>query len=151
MPSTRLAPRALLVLLAAISLACDDPLRPADVAGTYVLRTVRGEPLPALLWQGDRAEMRIFADTVVLNADGTGREVSHLQFSDPSRTIRARSELPLSFEVHDDRLEGAYLCPPGATCLAVIQPLRGEFTAFGLRIDVGKHSGGPLWFERPRR
>src|SRR5688500_17112127 len=39
---------AAMVAIATLS-ACDDPLRPGDVAGTYVLRSMRGQELPAVL------------------------------------------------------------------------------------------------------
>jgi hypothetical protein len=152
MPSCRSCRQALVILVASITLgACDDPFRPGDAAGTYVLRSVRGEPVPAFFWQSDQAQMRVVADTLRLNADGTGSEVWHLEVIQPLRTTASRVEVPLRFEVQGDRLEGVYLCPPGAACLAIIEPIRGEFTGAGLRLDVAKFSAGPLLFERSER
>ena len=151
MPSRRSTTPVLLVFAVWASASCDDPLRPEDVTGTYVLRAVRGDPVPGLVWQAEGASMRVLADTLLLNADGTGLEVWHIQFTNQLGTTTGRSERPLRFELHDDRLEGAYLCEAGAACLAMIEPLRGQFTRAGLRLDVGKHSSGPLLFERSSR
>ena len=135
---------ALVALLALI--ACDDPIRPQDVAGTYVLRTVRGQPLPAVLWETDHTQLRVLADTLRLNADGTGSEAWLLEFTGQHASESGRSESALRFEVRDGRLEGSYL-----SVLAVIQLLRGEFTPSGLRLDVAKHAEGPLEFIRADR
>jgi hypothetical protein len=143
--------RLLLVVGLSAGVACDDPLRPEDVAGTYLLRAVRGDLLPALLWESAGARRRVLADTLVLNADGTGYEVWHIEFTNQLGTIAGRAERPLRFEVRGDRLEGTYLCPPGAACLAMIESLRGEFTRTGLRLDVAMLSDGPLLFERAPR
>src|SRR5688572_8360365 len=94
------------------SVACDNPLQPSDVAGAYLLRTVRGDPIPALLWQAGGASMRLLSDTLVLNGDGTGYEVWHTEFTDQLRITTGRSEHPFRFEIHDGQLEGAYVCPP---------------------------------------
>jgi hypothetical protein len=136
------------VALAAVT-ACADPLAigPEDVAGTYVLRTVRGEPLPAVFWESDVTQLRVLADTLRLNADGTGNEVWVLEFSGQYASGPGRSESALQFQLRDGRLEGAYLC--SGFCLGVVQPIRGELTSSGLRLHVAKHGDGPLEFEGP--
>jgi hypothetical protein len=151
MRRTRSTSDLLLICGLAAGVACDDPLRPKDVAGTYVLRTVRNDPLPAVLWESDGASLRILADTLVLNADGTGYEVSHLEFTTQLQTTAARSESPLTFAVRDGRLEGSYSCAPGTACLGILLLLRGELTPIGLRLDVGKDRVGPLFFHRATR
>jgi hypothetical protein len=134
------------VALAAVT-ACADagPFGPQDVAGTYVLRTVRGEPLPAVLWEGD-ITLRVWADTLRLNADGTGSETWLLEYSGQYVWGPGRSENALQFEVRDGRLEGTYVC--SGFCLAVVRPIRGVFTDTGLRLDVAMHGGEPLEFDR---
>jgi hypothetical protein len=150
MSSPRSAAQLLLVLLVAASVACDDPFRPY-VRGAYVLRRVRGDPLPALFWQTDQAQMRVLADTLTLNADGTGNELWHIELTNHLGTTTSRSERPLQFEVHGNRLGGTYLCPPGAPCLAMVEPIRGEFTRAGLRLDEGMYGAGPVVFDRTDR
>ena len=134
------------VLALFVLVACDDPLGPRDVAGTYVLRLARGQTLPAVLWETDRTKLRVFADTLRLNADGTGTEIWVLEVIGQYASESGRSEEQLGFEVRDGRLEGAYLCP--GFCLAAAESLRGEFTRGGLRLDVAMHGGTPLEFVR---
>jgi hypothetical protein len=138
----------LLPVLAALlsTTACDDPLRPEDVAGTYVLRTVRGDALPAFFWEGDQTQLRVLADTLRLHADGTGNEVWLLEYTGQHASESGRTESALQFGVVDGRLEGGYSC--SAFCLTVFQPIEGEFTRNGLRIDVAKYAAGPLEFVR---
>jgi hypothetical protein len=143
--------RLLLAFGLSAGFACDDPLRPKNVAGTYVLRTVRGDPLPVVLWESGGARLRILADTLVLNADGTGYEVSHLEFTNQLQTTAGRSESPLTFAVRDGRLQGSYSCAPGTACLGILLLLRGELTPTGLRLDAGKDRAGPLFFDRASR
>jgi hypothetical protein len=151
MRSSRSTIRLLLAFGLSVSVACDDPLRPKDVAGTYVLRSVRGDPLPALLWESDGARLRMVADTLVLNADGTGYEVSHLEFTNALHTTAGRHESPFTFAIRDGRLEGSYFCPPEVACLGILLLLRGEFTPTGLRLDAGQDRAGPLVFDRAYR
>ena len=149
MLSLRLTHFALLLAALAVT-ACDDPLGPHDVAGTYVLRSVRDEPLPAVLWETDHTQLRVLADTLRLNTDGTGAEIWVLEFVGAHASESGRSEWAVQFEVREGRLEGSYVCP-ASFCLTVFEPLRGEFTRMGLRLDVAKHGGGPLEFVRADR
>ena len=137
------------VLLALSQLAaCDDPLSPRDVAGTYVLRLVRGETLPAVLSEGTSWQRQVLADTLRLNADGTGSEVWLLEYTGQHASESGRLESPILFEVNDGRLEGWYLCPVDAFCLPIAPPLRGNFTRGGVRIEVGFFGEMPLEFVR---
>ena len=144
----RFLPGLVLVCGLSASVACDDPLRPTDVAGTYLLRAFRQEPLPTLIWEAGGDRMRLLSDSLVLKADGMGYEVWHVEFSRQGQATVGRSEHPFRFEVHGRRLEGTYVCLPGAACLAMIEPLAGEFTPRGLRLDTWKRAAGPLLFDR---
>lgn len=150
-----LLPRAARYAFALLALcqlaACDDPLSPRDVAGTYVLRLVRGQMLPAVLSQSEGWQRRVLADTLRLNADGTGSEVWLLEYTGQYASESGRSERPLLFEVHDGRLEGAYLCPASGFCLTDAQSLRGSFTRAGLRLEVALFGEVPLEFVRVDR
>ncbi|MGQ0712893.1 MAG: hypothetical protein ACT4PJ_04080 [Gemmatimonadaceae bacterium] len=146
MMSSRPFYRALVCIVIATGLACDDPLGPEDVAGTYVLRTLRGEALPTVIWESETTVGRLVADTLRLNADGTGIEISHREITGDLGTRSERSESELQFEIRDDRIEGAYICR--GLCLGVIIPIRGELTRDGLRLEVGRHGPGPIDFVR---
>lgn len=128
--------------------ACDDPLRPRDVAGTYVLRSLRGEQPPAVLGAAGNGQLIILADTLRLNADGTGSEIWLLQYTGQYAAESGRLEVPILFEIHDGRLEGVYLCPVERFCLPVAPPLQGDFTRDGLVLAVGRHGEGPFDFRR---
>ena len=135
------------VLLAA-GMACDDPLSPEDVAGTYVLSSLRGESLPAVLWETETSEARLLADTLRLHADGSGTDVWLYEYTTALGPLPRRLEHLLEFEVNDGRLEGAYVCPPGTTCLLSLEVIRGVFTPEGLRLEVSRHGEGPIDFVR---
>jgi hypothetical protein len=130
--------------------ACDDPLRPRDVAGTYVLRSVRGDPLPAVVRETNQSQLRVLADSLYLNRDGTGREVWVLESTGPYASGPEHSERSLTFQTRGGRLEGTYPCGPLEICVGVIA-LRGDVTPSGLRLDVNAHASGPLVFERVHR
>jgi len=140
------------VLIALFQLAaCDDPLRPRDVAGTYVLQLVRGQTLPAVLGEGERWQRRVLADTLRLNADGTGSETWILEYTGDYASESGRLEVPFVFEINDGRLEGWYLCTAEAFCLPVVQPLRGGFRRGGARLDAALFGEAPLEFVRVDR
>lgn len=78
MPATsRRTGAACLALLAVLAAACGE-LGPRDVAGTYTLRSVAGQPLPWLAWYtaGSGAHY-VDADTLWLDPTGVARHRSY--------------------------------------------------------------------------
>src|SRR5215212_5126301 len=73
----RLAMLARTVLAAALlaTAACggddDDPAGPADINGTYTLRTVDGNPVPASFTDGSGNVLRFNSGSLTLNQGGT--------------------------------------------------------------------------------
>ena len=67
--------RIALTCMALVLLACggDDPISPADLAGTYLLATVDGQPLPKTVSvsSGSVTIVRVDAATLQLVADGS--------------------------------------------------------------------------------
>jgi len=61
-----------LVIVAALTLACDESLGPGDAAGTYVLRQVEQDPLPTTLSANEFFAVRVISDTIRMRSDGTG-------------------------------------------------------------------------------
>jgi len=49
----------------------DDPAGPADISGTYTLRTVDGNPVPATFSDPDGDELRFNSGSLTLNQGGT--------------------------------------------------------------------------------
>lgn len=139
--------RRLLALAVVIAgLGCDDPLGPEDVVGTYVLRTVREQPLPVIVMENENVTARLLADTIRLRRNGTGTEVAVYELTGTVTNPSNRIEREIEFEVRDGRLDGGYVCE--GFCLAVFQPIRGEFTGEGLSLEVWQHGEGPIDFER---
>lgn len=59
--------------LLALAAGCDEPTAvPSPTPGTFVLRTVGDEPLPAVTGVALDTEFWVLAETVVLRPDGTG-------------------------------------------------------------------------------
>ena len=118
----RYAPATLALLLGA-ALGCGDPLGPEDVADTFVLRRIGGDPLPAVSFAWADQTTRILADTLRLAADGQAakvsvREIEHLSLSEgEGRLETVRWESQLRFRVVDGRIEAEYVCGPGALCV----------------------------------
>lgn len=133
------------VFLAA-GIACDDPLGPEDVAGTYVVRTVRAEPLPMLAWQTETDTARLVTDTLRLRRDGTGTEISIYEVTGDGPIVVTRGDHDIEFEIRNGRLDGGYVCR--GVCLAIFVPIRGHFTGEGLNLEVWKHGEGPIELER---
>jgi hypothetical protein len=148
MSLSRLRSLAIASVLLVAGMACDDPLSPEDVAGSYVLSSVRGDSPPAVLWENDDMRMRLLTATLRLNADGTGTEIWVYEFTNALGTRAESWEERFQFEVHDRRLEGFYICPPSSLCLGVVRPIRGVFTLRGLRLDVSKQGETAIEYVR---
>ena len=148
MPQRHFASATLAVLVFLTSLtACDDPLGPQDVAGTYVLRSVRGDPVPAIFWESEQSQLHVLADTLRLHVDGTGVEVWLLQSTGLYASGPDRRERVLTFHIRDSRIEATYPCGPAENCAGMIT-LRGQLTGSELRADVHPYGAGPIVFER---
>ena len=149
--SIRLAAGAVALLLGAAALGCGDPLRPADVAGAYALVRVESEALPAVLYSNEYVRVRVLADTLRLNADGSGtriglRDVEPLQQGvAPAGETRVEGEF--RFWTANGRVEVDFICPPNANCVApphlVARPVPG-----GLRVDFDLGARVPLFYAR---
>ncbi|HJU70181.1 MAG TPA: hypothetical protein VJ650_18240 [Gemmatimonadaceae bacterium] len=137
------ASSAALALLA----ACDDPLSPRDVAGTYVLRSVRGTPVPAVFQEAEQSRLHVLADTLRLHADGTGMETWLLQSTGVHAWGPDRRQRSLRFEIRRGRIEATYLCGPAENCAHVVG-LRGQLSGSELRADPHLYGAGPVVFER---
>jgi len=128
-------------------LACSEATGP-DIAETYVLRSVAGDPLPAVFRDGDFATLHMLADTLFLAADGTGYEVQLSEMVDKASGSRNRftSVINLDYTVVDGRIEIAYECADMGSCIAPPH-LAGPVTITGIVFDVSL-GRAPLSFER---
>lgn len=135
---------AAVLLTATFALACVDTLSPAGVAGVYALRNVLGESLPAVSSASSEVTVRVFADTLRLRANGSGRAISVIDIETHVDGIRSgitRNEGTLRYRTTGGRIEVTFDCPINASCVAlprlVLRPtglgLRAEY-AIGARV-----------------
>lgn len=111
-----LRPLRLLVptLLAALAAGCESAtLSPDSVAGTYVLVSYNGNPLPQETASLEHARYYILADTLTLAASGFGTEIrtTRVDYRDPAVADQESSAVAeLHYELNDDRLRLSYRC-----------------------------------------
>ena len=151
MLAVRLHPN--LVIVAALTLACDESLGPGDAAGTYVLRQVEQDPLPTTLSANEFFAVRVISDTIRMRSDGTGtisgvREAMPLQPGVPGDgAVYITSNI--RFKAVGDQLEIEYECPDLALCVPpphlIAQVLRDGLTA---RWGPSMSGRSPLVYEQ---
>ena len=112
--------RLLTLLCLAAPLSCSDSLSPGEVPGTYVLRNVAGDPLPAVLYTTEFTKIRVFADTLRFTLNGRGsintfRESEPVKGDGPTEPFRWQEGF--SYRLVDNRIEVTFDCPPNANCL----------------------------------
>lgn len=96
--------------------------------------------------ENENVTARLLADTLYLRRTATGTEVSVYELTGNVNNPSNRIERDIAFEVRDGRLDGGYVCE--GLCSAVFQPIRGEFTGEGLRLEIWQHGQGPIAFDR---
>jgi hypothetical protein len=68
----KISVRVLVGTLAAVWVSgCSDPLRPADVVGTYILATMEGSPLPRIILDVPGCQVLAIGGELLLNSDAT--------------------------------------------------------------------------------
>jgi hypothetical protein len=106
--------------LLTVVIGCSDGgLNPFDIGDLYVLRTVGGEPLPAIVNQVGGVTLRVAGDTLRLRPNGTGiRSLVQLlepATSDAPETVRSSSSF--TYVIAGDDLRIDFACPPEASCI----------------------------------
>jgi len=142
-----------LAVLFAIAIACGDPLAPQNIAGTYTLQRVDNDPLPTVLLTTESVRVRVLADTLSLNADGSGIQISVWETEPLVEGIApenpVRIEAALRFETAGGRVEVTVLCPPNANCTPPPH-LLARTASEGLRVDFASGQRVPLRYARVR-
>jgi len=139
-----------LLMWAGLAAACEEPLGPEDIVGTYVLQDVAGEALPAIVDSNSYSVLRVLADTLRLTADGRGTRMEVVE-SEPSTggstTGPMHWEESFGFRIVHGRIEITIDCPWYADCVAgphvVARPI-----ANGLRVDFALASRVPQTYSR---
>jgi hypothetical protein len=129
----------------------EGPASPlADGETVYVLRTVAGSPVPAVVLDNGYAVVTFLADTLRLQPDGSGVQVVVERTRDSGQPETESSEVrPLTYTVAGSRIAISIVCPPTALMLCAAPPhYRGTLTPTGLRLERALEYRVPLVYER---
>ena len=129
-------------------------LGPGSSASMYVLRTVAGDPLPAILVDNEHATVVSIADTIWLEPDGTGVEVATERSTDKgtARTVVHRDERPFSYTLERDRIAVSFECNDVIIRSCAPPPhLLGVLRASGLVLESTLYHRTPLVYELIQR
>jgi hypothetical protein len=123
--------------------ACSDPLGPEDFAGTYLLQSVAGSPLPTPVFHSASDPQYVISESLVIRERGAviTRTVEERPRSAPARQYNQVSEYRL--RVEGDHLRLAYVCPLTALCTEQGFSAAVYREPGGLRIE-GLYQLGPL-------
>jgi hypothetical protein len=114
------------------AMRCEDPLSPRDVAGDYLLRTIDGQSLPAVI-ATEPEERIVISVRIGLRNDGTG-EVAHVEKIDG---LTYSSVVPISYELEGARGFVAEIhCPIAGPCTV---PSHMEGTFRGGRLELSRY------------
>jgi hypothetical protein len=146
----RSAPVAVLVVTGS---GCSSSTGPSSVAGTYVLRSIAGDALPAVAVTGVYIEGPpiVLADTIRFRGDGAGTRAitsrgGGIGDGQPGRV--SHDVLPLRVHVRGGQLDLFYDCGPNANCIG-IGP--AHLTATGFEIAATDDARGPQVYRRISR
>jgi hypothetical protein len=125
---------------------------PSATARIYVLRTVAGDPVPAVLVDNEHVTIVTLADTVWLEADGTGIEVATERSTDKASgaTPVVRTDArPFSYGLAGGRIEVSFECNDVIIRSCIAPPhYQGGLTEARLTLDRALHYRTPLSYER---
>ena len=111
-------------LAALLGVGCgDEPLAPSQVTGTYVLRSINGNALPAPAgYQGPADELVVvIADTLRLAANRSGSLV-RVEKAGSGAGTETRLETALSYETTEGGIAITFDCPSNALMLCIAGP-----------------------------
>ena len=127
---------------------------PSAAARSYVLRTVAGDPVPAVLVDNEHVTIVTLADTVWLEADGTGVEVATERTTDKASGAPAvvRTDArPFTYGAAGGRIDVSFECNDVIIRSCVAPPhYQGTLTDARLALDHALYYRTPLDYERVR-
>ncbi len=128
---------------------------PSLAARMYVLRNVAGQPLPAVLLDNEHATIVVLADTVWLEPDGSGLEVSTERSTDKGSSagsVVRRDERPFSYTTARDRISVSFECNDVIIRMCAAPPhWQGLLADGSLVVDQTLYGRAPLHYERVRQ
>ena len=129
---------------------CESVLDPSGVAGTYVLESVGGRPLPAVVWDDEFVRATILADTFRLHSDGTGTRVYALDvkyLKESQRDGKAVFDRQVSYQLKGNDIALTHVCGPAELC-APPPHHTGRISSAALRLGG---EPGPYVYRRVER
>ena len=118
-------------------------------AGVYVLRSIAGRTLPAVIVSHESYNAVMLADTIFLHADGTGGFSSVQRVTeDPAQGERTdRDQNVFTYALSGSRLTAEFRCPDLGACLAAPHYV-GTVSANALRLEMALNYRVPLEFAK---
>lgn len=146
----------LLLLLACGQSGAVPPTEPREApsatARIYVLRTVAGVPVPAPLIDNEHVTIVTLADTIWLEADGTGVEVVTERTTDKASgdpTVVRTDARTFGYSVAGGRIEVSFECNDVIIRSCSAPPhYQGTLSAAQLTLNHALHYRTPLSYER---
>ncbi|HJR16382.1 MAG TPA: hypothetical protein VJ808_05970 [Gemmatimonadales bacterium] len=146
----------MLLSLSCRSVETDGTAGPSESPGLtarmYVLRSIAGERLPAVLLDNEYVTIISLADTLWLAPEGSGREIATERSLDKGSTegpIVRRDERPFAYGTSRNRIEIAFECNDVIIRSCSAPPhLKGVLTETGLVLEHALYDKGPLVYER---
>lgn len=127
---------------------------PSLTARRYVLRDVAGQPLPAVLLDNEHATIVVLADTVWLEPDGSGIEISTERSADKGSAVAPvvrKDNRPFSYTTAGDRISVSFECNDVIIRSCSAPPhWRGVLSEESLVLDQAFYQRAPLRYERVR-
>jgi hypothetical protein len=125
---------------------------PSATARMYVLRSVAGDPVPAVLIDNEYVTIVALADTIWLEADGSGIEVATERATDKASgtpPVVSSDERPFSYDLAGGRIEVSLECIDVIIRSCVAPPhYQGGLTEARLTLDRALHYRTPLSYDR---
>lgn len=138
-------PRSLLLAPLVLLASCGDSLAPGSLPGTYSLRRVAGEPLPAVVARNSYGTIIVHSEAIRLELDGTGSisTSSEIVPHDVSVPLQGSStaESQIRWAIRNGRVHIEHICGPLELC-APGPHLVGVLGDHTLRLRPGPQMSG---------
>jgi hypothetical protein len=126
------------LLLSALLFGCSDATAPRYVAGYYVLESVNGQPVPAILYSDANQTYSIVSGTLFFDDDANADVFLHRREVNQGTTIEDRFAGILNYRLDGNTIEIDRFppCPPNALCDT--ESFLGTLSETSLTIFVGR-------------
>src|SRR5687768_15780156 len=122
----------------------------SGIAGVYVLRSVAGKTLPAVVASHESYHAVMLSDTIYLHADGTGAEAAVKRVTEdaPAGERTVWEDGALLHAMEGDRLTLEYVCNDVLVFAACAAPPHyvGTLSGTGFTLTTALHNRTPLVF-----